>query len=428
MLDIALSFTDLNPLEAEYVRESLEAERADALARQAVQVRELEATRQLAEESRNRVVLEARRYGEVRRRNRALIGAVGLLVLLLAGAIALALYGYRQSRLALARQLAVESISTPNLDLSLLLAAQARQVTGEAEEANSAVFRGVMSAAPELSAILHGHAGDVWSVAFDPKNPDRFATGGEDRTVLLWSAAARRTITGMEPLKLERASVYALGFSPDGQRLAVGTGDGALTVFDVSGPAPVARGIITAHQGALFSLAFDPANPDLLLTGGQDRAVRLWDLRGDTPVLAGPVAQGQPSNVMVGCLASARTPTSRPAAASGDGHQHRLRPKWQKRGDGRHARPGRQLGPGHDDADPDSGRRRRVRFCVGIELQRGQRAACRGRWRRRNPDMGCPRPGPVHPHTRPSGRPSRGRVAPGLQPGSRQQNAGLGQL
>ena len=336
MLDIALSFTDLNPLEAEYVRESLEAERADALARQAVQVRELEATRQLAEESRNRVVLEARRYGEVRRRNRALIGAVGLLVLLLAGAIALALYGYRQSRLALARQLAVESISTPNLDLSLLLAAQARQVSAEAEEANSAVFRGVMSAAPELSAILHGHAGDVWSVAFDPKNPDRFATGGEDRTVLLWSAAARRTITGMEPLKLERASVYALGFSPDGQRLAVGTGDGALTVFDVSGPAPVARSVITAHLGALFSLAFDPADPNLLLTGGQDRAVRLWDLRGDTPVLAseaishagwvwgvafspdgaraGSVGQGQTSNVLWWDVsAGARTLTPRPA-------------------------------------------------------------------------------------------------------------------
>ncbi|MEO6061348.1 MAG: WD40 repeat domain-containing protein [Thermoflexales bacterium] len=336
MLDIALSFSDLNPLEAEYVRESLEAERADALAHQAVQVRELEATRQLAEESRSRVVLEARRYGEVRRRNRALIGVVGLLILLLAGAIALALYGYRQSRLALARQLAVESISTPNLDLSLLLAAQARQVSGEAEEANSAVFRGVTSAAPELTAILHGHAGDVWSVAIDPKNPDRFATGGEDRTVLLWSAKARRTIAGMEPLKLERASVYALGFSPDGRRLAVGTGDGALTVFDVFGPAPIARSVITAHQGALFSLAFDPADPDLLLTGGQDRAVRLWDLRGDTPVLAsevishagwvwgvafspdgaraGSVGQGQTSNVFWWDVsASARTLTPRPA-------------------------------------------------------------------------------------------------------------------
>jgi len=336
MLDIALSFSDLTALEAEYVRESLEAERVEALASQAVQVRELEATRQLAEESRSRVVLEARRYGEVRRRNRALIGVVGLLVLLLAGAIALALYGYRQSRLALARQLAVESISTPNLDLSLLLAAQARQVTGEAEEANSAVFRGVTSAAPELTAILHGHAGDVWSVAFDPKNPDRFATGGEDRTVLLWSAKARRTIAGIEPLKFERASVYALGFSPDGRRLAVGTGDGALTVFDVSGPAPIARSVITAHQGALFSLAFDPADPDLLLTGGQDRAVRLWDLRGDTPLLAsevishagwvwgvafspdgaraGSVGQGQASNVFWWEVSrGARTLTPRPA-------------------------------------------------------------------------------------------------------------------
>jgi len=336
MLDIALSFSDLNPLEAEYVRESLEAERVDALARQAGQLRELETLRQLAEESRSRVELEARRYGEVRRRNRALVGVISLLVLMLAGAIALALYGYRQSRLALARQLAVESISTPNLDLSLLLAAQARQVSAEAEEANSAVFRSVTSAAPELTAILHGHAGDVWSVAFDPQNPDRFATGGEDRTVLLWSAKSRRIITGIEPLKFERASVYALGFSPDGRRLAVGTGDGALTVFDVSGPAPVARSVITAHQGALFSLAFDPADPNLLLTGGLDRAVRLWDLRGDTPVLAsevishagwvwgvafspdgaraGSVGQGQTSNVFWWDVsASARTLTARAA-------------------------------------------------------------------------------------------------------------------
>ncbi len=286
LLDIALSFSDLGPLESEYVRESLEAERADAVARQAAQTRELDNTRQLAEELRKGAELESRRFMEVRRRNRALAGAAALLFLLLVAAILLAVNGYQQSRLALARQLAVESITSPNIDQALLLAVQAQQISDAAEEADSALFRAVNGVSPELSAILHGHAGEVWAVAFDPQNRDRFATGGEDRTVILWDAESRKPMAGIAPLKHERASVYALSFSPDGRRLAVGTGDGALTMWDVSGPAPAARSVITAHEGAIFSVAFDPADANVLLTGGQDRAVRLWDVRTDTPVLA----------------------------------------------------------------------------------------------------------------------------------------------
>lgn len=82
LLDIAVAFTDLNPLESAFVRESLEAERTDAQARQAAQARELEAARKLAAESQLRANLELRRLGEVRRRNRALAGAAALLVVL----------------------------------------------------------------------------------------------------------------------------------------------------------------------------------------------------------------------------------------------------------------------------------------------------------------------------------------------------------
>ena len=66
---------------------------------------------------------------------------------------------------------------------------------------------------------LKGHSGTVYSVAFSPDGK-RLATGSGDRTVKLWDAA-----TGQELLTLKGHSdnVYSVAFSPDGKRLATGS-------------------------------------------------------------------------------------------------------------------------------------------------------------------------------------------------------------
>jgi WD40 repeat protein len=70
--------------------------------------------------------------------------------------------------------------------------------------------------------ILKGHSSVVWSVAFSPDGK-RLASGSQDNTIKLWD-----TVTGKELLTLKGHSrmVDSVAFSPDGKRLASAEGQG----------------------------------------------------------------------------------------------------------------------------------------------------------------------------------------------------------
>ena len=69
--------------------------------------------------------------------------------------------------------------------------------------------------------------------------------------------------------------VNALDFGP-GNRLAAGSGDGTVWLWDVADAArPVLRATLTGPVGAVFAVGFRPAG-DLLAASGADRTVRLW--------------------------------------------------------------------------------------------------------------------------------------------------------
>ena len=75
---------------------------------------------------------------------------------------------------------------------------------------------------------LRGHGAPVHCVAFSPDG-DRLATGSEDNTVKLWDAA-----TGEEIMTLRGHSdtVSCVAFSPDGDRLATGSWDNTAKLWD----------------------------------------------------------------------------------------------------------------------------------------------------------------------------------------------------
>jgi WD40 repeat protein len=116
---------------------------------------------------------------------------------------------------------------------------------------------------------LRGHSGPIRAVAFSPDS-QRIATGSEDHTVKIWEAA-----TGNPLLTLSRHSraVNGIAFSPDGQRL-VTAGDDETKVWDaISGMELFAlSGPNSGSRSASFS-----ADGQYILTARYDQTARTWD-------------------------------------------------------------------------------------------------------------------------------------------------------
>ena len=114
------------------------------------------------------------------------------------------------------------------------------------------------------------------AVTFSPTEENRLAvaiatdvrTGGVP-SVKLWDTS---TLTD-DPLDSE-GGVRALAFSPDGARLATGSSDGTVSVWDVSTRAPVTAD--NQFGEAVQAVAYSPDNRTVA-AASEDGAVRLWD-------------------------------------------------------------------------------------------------------------------------------------------------------
>lgn len=79
---------------------------------------------------------------------------------------------------------------------------------------------------------LVGHSDAVWSVVFSP-NGQWIASGSEDGTCRIWSAASGRCLAVFSGLDLE-SSVHAVAFSPCNGYVAAASGDGSVDLKRVS--------------------------------------------------------------------------------------------------------------------------------------------------------------------------------------------------
>ena len=97
---------------------------------------------------------------------------------------------------------------------------------------------------------LTGHTNWVESVAFSPDGT-RIATGSKDLTVKLWDAA-----TGEETrmFRGRTGPVTSVAFSPDGTRIASGGEDRTLRVWDSA----IGPETLTITEGGSPLLAFSP--------------------------------------------------------------------------------------------------------------------------------------------------------------------------
>ncbi|KAK0715232.1 beta transducin-like protein HET-D2Y, partial [Lasiosphaeris hirsuta] len=117
---------------------------------------------------------------------------------------------------------------------------------------------------------LEGHSDWVRSVAFSPDG-QRLASGSDDRTVKIWDTASGRCLKTLEG---HSDRVRSVAFSPDGQRLASGSSDRTVKIWDTASGRCLQT--LEGHSGWVRSVAFSP-DGQRLASGSDDRTVKIWD-------------------------------------------------------------------------------------------------------------------------------------------------------
>ena len=117
---------------------------------------------------------------------------------------------------------------------------------------------------------FRGHSGWVWSVGWSP-NGERIASGSGDATAQVWDATSGDHLIVYSG---HADSVYGVAWSPDGKRVASGGFDKTVQVWDATfgDHYYTYRG----HSGWIWSVAWSP-DGKRIVSAGQDTTVQVWD-------------------------------------------------------------------------------------------------------------------------------------------------------
>jgi WD40 repeat protein len=119
-------------------------------------------------------------------------------------------------------------------------------------------------------ASFEAQSGGVWAITFSPAG-DTIASGGQDGNVRLWSVEDQKLVRKFEG---PTGRVRSIAFSRDGNRIAMANGK-VVMLFDAKTGQRLAS--LEGHTAEVHSVAFSP-DGRLLVSGGRDKAIRVWDV------------------------------------------------------------------------------------------------------------------------------------------------------
>eukprot|EP00924_Labyrinthula_sp_SR-Ha-C_P008717 augustus_masked-scaffold_2-processed-gene-0.13-mRNA-1 protein AED:0.03 eAED:0.03 QI:0/-1/0/1/-1/1/1/0/889 len=147
------------------------------------------------------------------------------------------------------------------------------------------------SSASSSNGFVHentyeGHAHYVMSIAFNPKDPNSFATASLDRTVQVWSLGSPLPNYALKG-HTEGVNCVAYSPRPDRPYLLSAADDTEIRLWDYQTKACLHT--LKGHSGNVSTVMFHPTLP-LILSGSEDGTVRLW--HGSTYVLESTLNYG----------------------------------------------------------------------------------------------------------------------------------------
>jgi WD40 repeat protein len=123
----------------------------------------------------------------------------------------------------------------------------------------------------KLITTLKGHTGEITGMVFAHKNPNRLASVGDDKRLIVWDFA-----TGKPLLKSDEQTtrMEAVAFAREDNQVAGVDSSGALVVFTITGDKlKLGFGGAAADSKGLSTVAFS-ANGSSLFIGGMDKQIK----------------------------------------------------------------------------------------------------------------------------------------------------------
>jgi hypothetical protein len=299
LLDEALKYDDLNPLEAEFVKASQAAQEAAEREQEAIRQRELNDARRIAETEKQRAEEQARAAKRLRLGNR-IITAVGVLAFLMA---LVAIYFALQANQAASRS---EALAAANVVSAQTAQAASTQAIAQKNAADAASTEAVAQQSIAEAASTQAVAQESTAEA------ERDRANEQSRLALARELALQGfnvslyqhdlgLLLGLEATRLSdgddvrgaladivrdnprlkqyfyghAAPVTAVALSPDGKVLASGDAVNVILLWDVATAKPVSQ--IAGHTGGITGLDFS-ADGKMLASSSLDGTARLWEI------------------------------------------------------------------------------------------------------------------------------------------------------